>query len=163
MPTIPIKDFIYLGLILAVIAGGAWYHHKLIAEGVAKQQAIDSAASAKLIAKTAEQTAELQARASQAEQAFDKERNDNQNYRDSHPIEPVRLCLSTVSRIIVSQGEQRHPGNAGAGASTPDVSKMPAGDSSGGGRPGPDIANLLDLLASRADSVSAVLREFQAR
>lgn len=164
MPTIPIKDFIYIGAILAIIASGAWYRHKLIAEGVAKQQAIDSAASAKLIAKTAEQTAELQARASQAEQAFDKERNDNQNYRDSHPIEPVRLCLSTVSRIIVSQDGAAHAGDAKAGAASAGIQSMPDGNSSSGARRvGPDIEPMLSALGAAADQVSAVLREFQAR
>lgn len=161
---IPKKDIFYAMLIVALIAGGFWYHHKLIVEGIAKQQAIDDAASATLIAKTAEQTAELQAKATTAEQAYDKERNDDQNYRDSHPIEPVRLCLSTTaSRIIVSQGGALNAGNAGSGPSSADVSKVPTGDSSSGGGAGPDIANLLGLLAGRADEVSAELREYQSR
>lgn len=164
MPTIPLKDIIYGTLIVALIMGGLWYHHKLIEEGIAQQQAQDASASAELALKTAEETAALQARAVQAEQSFDKERNDNQTFRDSHPLDPVRLCLpTTASRIIVSQGGAAHPGNAGTGTAPADVPKVPAGDSSGGGGAGRDISDLLGLLASRADSVSAELREFQGR
>lgn len=164
MPPLPIKDLVYGGLIIAIILGGLWLHHSLIAQGVAKQRAADDAASAALIAHTAEQTAALQARAAMAEQAYDKEHNDNQNYRDSHPMESVRLCLSTPSRIIVSQAGAPHTGNAGAGAPTADVPKVPTGDSgSGTGAAGPDISTLLGLLAVKADNVSAELREFQSR
>jgi len=56
-----------------LILGGLWYHHKLIAEGIAEQQAADNKISAKLSAKTVIQTAELKAKATMAEQAYDKE------------------------------------------------------------------------------------------
>jgi hypothetical protein len=87
------KDLVYGGIIAAILAGGIWYHHKLITEGVADQLAADTVASDKLQAEAAKQTADLQARATAAEQAYDKEQNDDAAYRSAHPIQPVRLCL----------------------------------------------------------------------
>lgn len=153
-------------IIVAAVAIGIWYwQHHLIAEGVAKQQAADTVASDKLKAKTARDTANLLAKATIAEQAYDKERADNQSYRDSHPLQPVRLCISTaVGRALVSAASQPHPGNEGAGAATSNLHDLPSGNSSGGASAaGPDISALLGLLASKGDSVSAELREFQKR
>jgi hypothetical protein len=162
---IAIKDYIYAGLIVALIAGGVWYHHKVLDEGIAEQVAKDTTASNALKAETAKQTADLEARAVTAEQAYDKERADNQNYIDSHPVQPVRLCLSTApGRSVVPQAGAIKPGNASSGAGPQSVQSVPTGDSSGGGgTAGPDISNLLSLLAAKADTVSAELREFQSR
>lgn len=162
---IPLKDWLYCGAIAAILAGGFYYHHKLIEEGVTKQRVEDDKASATLIAQTATQTAELQARAATAEQAYDKEHNDNQNYTDAHPTQPVRLCLSgNKSGAIVPKAGAANPGNAGAGAPSANLPSVSGGDSGGGaGGAGPDISALLGLLANRADNVSATLREFQSR
>src|SRR5580658_900 len=92
---IPVKDWIYLGVIAAIFAGGIYIHHKLITEGIAEQRAADDKASATLVADTAKQTAALQVKASMAEQAFNKEHDDNQTFRDSHPLQPVRLCRAS--------------------------------------------------------------------
>ena len=162
---VPLKDWLYCGLIAAILAGGFWYHRKLIDEGIADQQRADSIASATIAANTAKETADLQARAMTAEQAYDKERAANQNYSDAHPIAPVRLCLSTPARgSVLPQTGAAHSGNANPGSSATALSNVPSGDSSGGhGTTGPDISTLLGLLAVKADDVSAELREFQAR
>jgi hypothetical protein len=160
------KDWIYCGLIAAILAGGVWYHHKLITEGVADQLAADTVASDKLQAEAAKQTADLQARATAAEQAYDKEQNDDAAYRSAHPIQPVRLCLGApqTGGRSVPQAGAAVAGNASPGTAAANVPNLPGANSgSGGGTSGPDIAGLLSLLAQRADNVSAVLREFQTR
>jgi hypothetical protein len=160
------KDWVYCGLIAAILAGGTWYHHKLITEGVAEQRTADTVASDKLQAEAAKQTADLQARATIAEQAYDKEQNDDAAYRSAHPLQPVRLCLGTpqTGSRGVPQAGTAVAGNASAGSSSANVPDVPGANSgSGGGTSGPDISSLLSLLAAKADSVSAVLREYQTR
>ena len=162
---IPLKDWLYCGLIAAILVGGFWYHHKLIGEGIAEQRQADSIASATIAAQTAKETADLQARAMAAEQAYDKERAANQNYSDAHPVAPVRLCLGNSTRSgIVPQADAAHTGDASPGPGAATVPDMSSGDNSGRpGTPGPDIEFLLSALAQSADAVSAELREFQTR
>lgn len=153
-------------IVIAIVAGGIWYwQHSLIEKGVIEQRIADAAASNKLNADTAKQTANLQARATLAEQAYDKERQDHQVYLDSHPLQPVRLCISTaVGRALVSAASAPHSGNEGTGAAAPTLHDLPSGNSSGGASAaGPDISPMLELLAGAADKVSAELREFQKR
>jgi hypothetical protein len=162
---IPVKDWIYLGVIAAILIGGTYLHHKLIAEGIAKQRAADTIASDAILADTAKQTAALQAKASMAEQAFNKEHDDNQTFSDSHPLQPVRLCsAANAGGTLVPSTGTPHPGDEGASTAAANVSNVPAGNNSGGANAaGPDISNLLGLLAGKADNVSAELREFQSR
>jgi hypothetical protein len=153
---IPTKDWIYCAIIVAGIVFGIHVHNKLLAEGVAEQQAADAKAAATL-------TAELKAKATMAEQAYDKEKLDNAAYRSANPVEPVRLCLSTSHAGSVPKAGQV-PGTASPGAAGQPVQPVSSGDTSNGlGGAGPDISNLLDLLAGRADQVSAELREYQTR
>jgi hypothetical protein len=163
MPTIPIKDMIYGGILIAVILGGLWYHHKLITEGIAEQKAADDKASATLIEQATKQTADLQTRATMAEQAYDKEVANNA--ANSQPTQPVRLCLySHVGGSSVPEASATKSGNASPGPAATNVQQLPSGNSSsGGGASGPDISGLLQLFANRADQVSAVLREYQTR
>jgi hypothetical protein len=156
-----------LELIVIAAAVGAvfyWQHH-LIDEGVNKQKAADATELQKLKTETDQKSAELQAKATTAEQAYDKEHADNLNYRDSHPTGPVRLCLATNQGSgAMPTGQASKPGNVGASSSSADVPKVSGRDnSSGGGTPGPDISKLLGLLAVKADNVSSTLREFQSR
>jgi len=161
---VPLKDWLYCGLIVAILAGGLWYHHKLIDEGIADQRRADDIASATIMAKTAKETADLQARAMTAEQAYDKERADNQNYSDTHPVAPVRLCLSPLAHgSVVPQTGAAQSGNASAGSGSANVSNLSSGDNNNGPGSGPDISALLGLLAVKADDVSATLREYQTR
>ena len=67
------------------------------------------------------------------------------------PLPPVRLCRATVQAVAATADRPGTPAG--------NVLALPAGDpASGSGDAGPDIANLLDLLAVRADEVSASLR-----
>jgi hypothetical protein len=159
---IPTKDWIYGGIIVAILVGGTWYHHKLITEGVEKQKAADAIERKNLEADTAKLTAELQARATTAEQAYDKEHIAN---LEPKPTGPVRLCVATNnSGKILPQAGGTNRGDESAGAPAANVPEVPSGNNSGGpGAAGPDISGMLQIFAAHADDVSAVLREFQNR
>ena len=158
---IPKKDLLYGGLIIILILLGFHIHNKLIAEGIAKQKAADDAAMAVLVANTTKQTAELQAKATMAEQAYDKEINTV----DTLPAPSVRLCVYPhASGSVVSQTGAAQPGAKSASASSGIVQSVPSGDpGSGGGVAGPDIGAMLSALSRAADRESAVVREFQTR
>ena len=151
-------------IVIAIVALGVWYwQHERFEAGIAEQIAKDTAASTKIKNETAIETADLKARATTAEQAYDKEQLDNANYRSQHP-DSVRLCAPATIHPIVPGASSTHAGNEGAGASTANVPKVPDGNSgSGPSQAGPDIGGLLDLLAAKADDVSGRLREYQAR
>lgn len=152
-------------IVVGAIAGGIWYwHHEAIEQGIADQRAADALATQALEKDTAKQTAALQARATTAEQAYDKERSDHQNYIDSHPPLPVRLCIANHSGALVPPSGTLKPGATDTSAGTAGVQSVPGGDSSGGaGTAGPDISAMLSALGTAADTVSATLREFQQR
>jgi hypothetical protein len=151
-------------IIIAIVAGGVWYwQHERFEAGIAAQVAKDTAQTNKIKLETAAETADLKARATTAEQAYDKEQTDNANYRSQHS-QSVRLCAQPTVRPIVPATGGINSGNATTGSSSADVSKMSDGNSgSGAGQAGPDIGSLLGLLAAKADNVSGVLREYQAR
>jgi hypothetical protein len=97
--------------------------------------------------------ADLRARATTAEQAYDKEVAASANLP---PVQPVRLCVNANSRPAKGA---KQPGNA-ASAAAGNIQPVPAGNTS---VPGPDIGPLLDLFAKRADQINAELREYQRR
>ena len=158
---IPTKGWLYGGLIVVLILLGFHVHNKLIAEGIAKQKAADDAAMAVLVANTTKQTAELQAKATMAEQAYDKEINSV----DTLPAPSVRLCVYPhASGSVVSQTGAAQSGTQSTSTSSGNVQPVPSGEpGSGGGVAGPDIGAMLSALSRAADRESAVVREFQTR
>ena len=158
---IPTKDWLYGGLIVLLIVLGIHEHHKILAEGIAEQKAADDKATAVLVAASAKQTAELQAKATMAEQAYDKEVNS----LTSLPVPSVRLCIYPhAGSGVLSQAGTLKPGAQSTGAPAGNIQSVPSGNTgSGGGAAGPDIGGMLSILSLRADEVSAALREFQSR
>jgi hypothetical protein len=153
---IPSKDLVYCAILLAVIAGfGAYTVHERHL-GAAHETAALKVSSDKLIAQTAKQTADLQARANMAEQAYEKEHLLTVN----QPVPVVRVCHNANSGSVVSNAGPAKSGNEGASPAAGSVQPMPSGDSSVAG---PDIGGMLSALAQRADEISATLREFQTR
>ena len=156
-------------LLLAAAASGAVaiWAHKEAAKGITEQKQADDAASKILIAKAAQETAALQAKATQAEHSHDQELADLQAYRAAHPDTDggVRLCIDThQSNSGVRPAGASIAGNETASATPGSLQQVPSGDHSGGAQTvGPDIFGMLDALAGRADKVSAALREFQSR
>lgn len=144
-------EFIALGL----VGGSVWlWHHETYESGVAAEVA-------KVQVQAAKDKATLTAKANTAEHSHDTELATLVAYRDSHPEQPVRLCLSSAARVQTPPSQPVR----GAGVAPADaVQSVSAGDSSGGtGTAGPDISGLLEALAARADEVTAQARELQER
>jgi len=79
------------------------------------------------------------------------------DYRASHPVGAVQLCVEPSVRKAPAPPR---PASAAPGS----VQQVPAGDSgsrSDGKVAGPDISGLLEALAARADEVSEQLRARQ--
>jgi hypothetical protein len=153
---IPGKDLLYGALLVAFIAFGVYERHHLIAEGQQHELAALQASSDRLQKQTAAQTATLQAKATMAEQAYEKEVLANSN----QPPVVVRMCDGPAAHsggVVPAAGGQV-AGNAPAGTVAGGVQQVPAGNSVGR-----DIGGMLSALAARADEVSAALREFQSR
>lgn len=140
---------------LGLVGGAVWFwHHETYESGI-------KAEVAKVQAQAVQDTAKLTAKANAAEHTHDQELAILNAYRDAHPEQPVRLCLSTSARVQTAAA-QPIGGSAVAGAGP--VQPVSAGDSGGGtGGAGPDISGLLEALAARADQVSAQARELQGR
>ena len=158
---IPTKDWLYGGLIILLIVFGIHEHHKILAEGIAEQKAADDKATAVLVAASAKQTAELQAKATMAEQAYDKEVNS----LTSLPVPSVWLCVYPhAGSCVVSQAGAIKSGAQSAGTAAGNIQSVPSGNpGSGSGAAGPDIGGMLSALARAADRSDAALREFQSR
>ena len=158
-------ELIAVGAIAAAAVGAFWiYHHHVYVEGIHAQQVADQRASAKLVAKARAETKAAQATAQTAHDAYLNEVTHEQVLAARHPLPPVRLCLDAYpGGSGVSQAGTADAGNASASAAAGGVSQVPGADHPVRARRGPDISGLLELLAGRADQVSAVLREYQAR
>lgn len=153
-------------IVVAAAAGGIWYwQHHLIGEGISQQKAADDAASAPLIQQAKAETAVLQVKATMAEQAHAKEVSSLQSLIDSHPNQPVRLCVNTHdSGSSMRASSAANSGASSTGTPAAGLQPVPIGDSaSGAGQAGPNIEPMLTALGAAADRVSAALREFQSR
>jgi hypothetical protein len=141
--------FIIGAVVAGIIGAGFYYHHKWYDEGAAAVKALDAKALAAQIAKD-----NLAINA--AEHANDTEIAALQNYIASVPVPTVRLCINPNSGSPVPSPSKPHPSAAPAV-----VQPVPPGNSAVRADVGPDISNLLSLLAERADELSAELREYQ--
>jgi hypothetical protein len=153
---IPWRLWAYGAAVGAIIGTAIWWHHTTYQAGykaaTAKYEQLYQAAKDQADA----ETARLRENAHNAEVAHAQEISDLRAYRLAHPV-VVRLC-GKPSGGGVPQAGTAVAGNDGTGTASGDVLEVPAGDS--GGR---DIGGMLDLLAGKADAVSAELREYQAR
>ena len=142
--------------LVAVLLGafGVYTFHER-AVGKTDELAALQKSTEKLKQDTAKQTAELQAKATMAEQAYAKEQLLIANLP---PVQPVRLCVNAGRGAIMPAAGAAKPGGETASAAASGIQPMPAGDTAG-----PDIGPLLSQLAARADEVSAALRELQSR
>lgn len=99
------------------------------------------------------QQVQVEKRVVETDHSHDQELADLRAYRDAHPLTAVRLC--NPPRLPERPAERLQSTHGG------DVQPLPSGDSSLRAEPGPDISGLLELLAGRADEVSADLRRRQ--
>lgn len=162
-----LKTYRIYALIVAVVliaAGLGWLHHHIYQQGADGQKAIDDAAYAISKHNADLESARKLAVANQAEHAHDQELSDLRDYRDAHPVGPVRLCLNKGSGRSPGAGAAAIGLNAGTGTASGPFQPVPTGDPDGGaGDAGPDISGMLEGLLADADQVSAELREYQAR
>jgi hypothetical protein len=126
-------------LVIGLLLGAVWYwgfhtEHTIVQTRIVKQQV------------------EVEKRVIETDHSHDQELADLRAYRAQHPVQPVRLCQPAPVPIAAP----RQPS-----AATGDVLKMPGPDSGVREEQGPDIGQLLGLLAQRADEVSAGLRRRQ--
>lgn len=155
---VPLKDWLYAGIIAALlIAFGAYTKHERTV-GASRILAADAAALVKATATAKAETDRLQKKADEAEHAHDQEIADLRLYRATHPVH-VGVCHATGNNQPgVPSTAGSDPSHASPGASSGDVLPVPAGDSGE-----QDIGPLLDVLAGKADAVSSQLREYQNR
>ena len=145
-----IKGYLYAAAAAALIVGGLWAYHWAYDRGANAVKAADAKALAVQIAKD-------NAAIIAAEHVNDTEIASLQAYVDSHPVQPVQLCLNTPNIGPVPSTGHSNPSPAPGPV-------QPVSPGNSGVRPGvgPDISSLLSLLAERADQLSAELRDYQS-
>jgi hypothetical protein len=155
------KWLVELILAAAVIAVAWLFCQHLIEVGVQRQKDADAKEYAAMQRKADIETGRLQGVADAAEKAREKEASDLDQYRRDHPLHGG-LC-NKLSAAAGPEASAAHGGNADPSAATGDLLAVPPGDPGVGGQGDPDVRHLLDVLAGRADLLSAGLREYQAR
>src|ERR1700688_2702878 len=113
--------------LVAILLGafGVYTFHER-AVGKATELAALKKSSAELQKQTAAQTADLKARATMAEQSYDKEHAALSNLP---PVQPVRLCLNANRGTVVPGGAPKVAGDAATSPAAGSLQSMPAGDS----------------------------------
>lgn len=150
-------------LVIVAIAGAVWWFcSHLIGVGVQRQKDDD----AKVLAEW-QHTADLEAGRKQgladaANKARDEEIKGLRDYRDTHPLHGG-LCLKPSAAAAVPAAAGTISGYGSSITSPGDLLSLPEGGTGSGGQPEADVRHLLDVLAGRADLLSATLREYQAR
>ncbi len=151
-----------LALVLLVslaFVGGVTYLHHITTEafnrGFAQARAEDEAQAQKVLAQN-------EAKVAQAEHIHDEEINGLRAYQLGHPLPQLRLCNKPAGNPQLPAT----PGN-GSGVAAPTeaqpIQPMPGRDSESGSERDASLTRLLQLLAGRADLLSAQARELQKR
>lgn len=123
--------------IIAVVVGAIWL------SGVFHEKG-------KIELRTIKQQAEAEHQVIVTDHSHDQELSDLRQYRATHPLNPFRVPVCPVTAGASGGRPSPAPG---------DVLPLPTRDSDVSS--GPDVSGLLDLLAARADEVSAALRRRQ--
>ena len=160
-----VLELIMLVGVAGAAVGAFWiYHHHVYGEGIHAQQVADQKASAKVIAQAEAKTKAALETAQKAHDAYLQEVSNEAIAVARNPLPAVRLCLNSYGgHSRVPQTGTAHAGNENSGTPFAGISSLPAGNHPVRTHGGPNIAGLLELLAGRADQVSAELREYQAR
>lgn len=163
---IPIPRRLLLELVGAAALIGVlwWWHHATYEKGIARQRAEDQVEIDRLTRAAEKETARLQGVADAAEKARHDEHDALTAYRLAQPLHGS-LCQPSPDhgRRYLPDASTAHRGNEAASAPAADLQPVPARDPEPSGSRDADVRHLLDVLAGRADEVSATLREFQAR
>lgn len=155
-----IVELIVAALVVAAIA---WWHHSAVEQGMKRVRDEDRAAMLQAKEDADRETSRLKGIADAAETSRAQEQAELDTYRRLDPLHGG-LCKPESHRDArVPEARPVDSGHAGSSASAPDLQPVPTRDPEASGRADPDVRHLLDVLAGRADEVSATLREFQAR
>jgi hypothetical protein len=155
---IPLKDYIYGAAIVLLCVGFLSFIRHERAIGASRILQADALALTKAQAAADIQTAKLAKQAQEASHAHDQELADLRYYRVTHPVH-IRVCHDTHDSIPGVPGSSAaNGGNAGSSPPRGGVQPVLAGDNGSD-----DLGPMLELLAGRADKLSAQLREFQKR
>lgn len=151
--TAEIKAILISLAVGALAIGALWLHRSGYDEGANAVKAADAKALAAQIAAD-NQRVEAASHANDTELAADRA------YIAANPVGTVSLCLSPPSHPSAVPA----PGSVSrsASAAPANVQPVPAGDNQVRPAAGPNIGDLLSLLAERADAVSAQLRDYQS-
>ncbi len=152
-----LRLYAYAGLAIAVLGGGWWLHNHLVDKGVQQQREADAEAYAKLQRDADLETGRLKGLADAAEKANAEELKDLRQYRADHPLHGS-LRNAVCNRPAVPDTSASNGVNDSSSAIPRPIQPVPEGD-----RGRIDQLHLLDVLAGKADGVSAQLREWQAR
>lgn len=151
MPTLPLKDYLYLGAIVALVLAFGWFVHHERAIGRQQIEQADKTATAVL-------DAQVRVDEQIAQDAADKsakERQDAQTqldaYMAAHPTGPIRVCHAHDSGAGLPQ-------TAHAGESA--VSPSPGPDAVPE-VPGRDISAGLDAIVRAATELDLLYQERQ--
>ena len=140
MPTLPLRDYLYLGAILVLTVGFLWYRHSLIVEGEAKRIAWEQ--------KLSQVQALADAKVSQETVDGLKSDLDKARALANQPPSPGSVQLRYITRacpaIPAASGSESR---SSPGGSLPGVSE--------GDRAGPDPIPSLRELAEAAEVVAA--------
>lgn len=147
----------------ALAVGGAvlLYEHHVFETGVQAQEAKDASALAQAQQLADAQTLALQKQASAAHDAYLTEKANNNALLTALASQPdaSELCKPTQDHSPVPGASAPASGVAGAPASSGPLPQMPEG----GTLSADDRIRMLLILASRADDLSAQVRELQSR
>jgi hypothetical protein len=155
--TAQIRIYLELAAIAIILGAFTWYtvHERGIGEQ--KIEAADAKAEAAAKAKAAAETALNLARAAQADAGADHDQKLIDDYRATHPEQPVRLCHPNSSVAGLPKGSTVDGGTASAGAGPAPLREVQDGT------PGPDIGPGLDALVQAAGRMATLYSDHQKR
>jgi hypothetical protein len=135
-----VPRWVYEALGAAALVAAIWF------SGVFHERAV-------IQTRVVKQEVQVEKRIVETDHSHDQELTELRAFRDSHTVEPVRLCVADTVHAPAAEGQPSTAADA--------VQPVSSGDSSVRQEPGPDISGLLEALAARADQVSADLRRRQ--
>jgi hypothetical protein len=150
MPSL--KDYLYLGVLVAVLAAFGLYTHHEREVGRQAVERADTEAKALLATRTRDYEERLQQAANLAAQERQSAQATLNDYMVAHPLRTIRLCYANDSGGGLSKASESGAGAPGPG---PSSASLPA-------VPGRDISGDFDTIVQSAARLALLYRERQA-
>ena len=161
MPSIYARIILYTALVLAIFGGGVALEHRLAKVRLQAVELKYARAEQKAQAEADKKTQELAAQAALAAKNYENEHQSLIDYVSANPVGVVRLCNPSASSKPMPQTSDGKPRTNSTTPSPGTVLPMPQTDNQLRTDPSPDIGNLLELLAERADEVTSKAKELK--